>query len=147
MSRQPRHPGIERKQKKKGLGMKEKSFALPVLLLALLAVASPAGAQDILFEENFESGNLNQWTGKLGLPHHGQTVTDPLNASNRVLTFTDVHSAGDIFSATPVVVDALPRRYVLSFDLLGLAIGGLPPTEYGGFAGVTLDPDGAGPHF
>ena len=127
--------------------MKRNSLTLRVLLLALLAVASPAGAQDILFEENFESGNLNQWTGKLGLPHHGQIVTDPLNASNRVLTFTDVNAAGDIFSAAPVVVDALPRRYVLSFDFLGLPIGGVPPPEYGGFAGVTSDPDGAQPHY
>src|SRR5207247_8693680 len=53
----------------------------------------------------------------------------------------------DIFSAAPISVDALPRRFILSFDFLGLPIGGVAPSEYGGFAGVTTDPDGVLPHY
>ena len=127
--------------------MKQKSLTLPGLLLILLAVATPVRAQFTLFEDSFESGNLNQWIGKLGLPHHGQIVTDPLNSANHVLTFADVNAAGDIFSASPISVDGLPRRFILSFDFLGLPIGGVPPSEYGGFAGVTTDPAGILPHY
>src|SRR5262245_34052813 len=118
-----------------------------MLLLPLLAVATAGHAQFTLFEENFEGGDLNQWTGKLGLPHHGQIVADPLNPLNHVFTLTDVNAAGDIFSAARIPVDALPRRFILSFNFLGLAIGGVPPSEYGGFAGVTTDPDGVLPHY
>jgi len=127
--------------------MKLKSFALPGLMLTLLALATPVRAQFRLFADNIESGNLNQWIGKLGLPHHGQIVTDPLNAANHVLTFTDVNAAGDIFSASPISVDGVPRHFILSFDFLALPIGGVAPSEYGGFAGITTDPDGVLPHY
>ncbi|HEU0011855.1 MAG TPA: hypothetical protein VFT34_18720 [Verrucomicrobiae bacterium] len=127
--------------------MKQKSLMLPGVLLAFLAVAPPVRAQFTPFEDSFESGDLNQWTGKLGVPHHGQIVTDPLNSTNHVLTFTGVNAGGDIFSASPISVDVLPRRFILSFDFLGLPMGGVPPSEYGGFAGVTTDPDGILPHY
>jgi len=127
--------------------MKRGLLMLPGLVLTLLAVATPARAGFTLFADSFESGNLKQWIGKLGLPHHGQIVPDPLNSANHVLTFTDVNAAGDIFSAAPISVDALPRRFILSFDFLGLPIGGVAPSEYGGFAGVTTDPDGVLPHY
>jgi len=127
--------------------MKLKLLTVPQVLLSFLAVATAGQAQFTLFEESFESGNLSQWTGKLGLPHHGEIVTDPLNPLNHVLTFTDVNAAGDIFSASKIAVDELPRRFILSFNFLGLPIGGVPPSEYGGFAGVTTDPDGALAHY
>ena len=136
-----------RERKEKGNPMNQKSLPLTGLLLMLLAVATPVRAQFTLFEERFESGNLNQWTGKAGLPHHGQIVTDPLNSINHVLTFSDVNAAGDIFSASRISVDGLPRRFILSFDFLGLPIDGVPPSEYGGFTGVTTDPAGVLPHY
>jgi len=131
----------------KGNPMKLKAFTLPGLLLTLLALATPVRAQFRLFADSFESGNLSQWTGKLGLPHHGQIVTDPLDPANHVLTFADVNAAGDVFSASSIPVDGLPRRFILSFDFLALPIGGVAPSEYGGFAGVTTDPDGVLPHY
>src|SRR6185436_17728188 len=57
-----------------------------------------------VFEDTFEAGNLNQWTGKPGFEHQGQIVNDPLNPLNHVLTFTGVNAAGDIFSASPIWV-------------------------------------------
>ena len=56
----------------------------------LLVSTTPARAQVTVFEDAFESGNLNQWTGPFGGPHHGQIVADPLDAANHVLTFTAV---------------------------------------------------------
>jgi hypothetical protein len=125
--------------------MKEKLLA--GLWLTLLAVATPSPAQSILFADNFESGNLNQWTGKLGLPHHGQIVVDPLNPANHVLTFTAGAAGGDIFNASPISLPGQPQPFILSFDFLGLPIGSVPPLEYGGFAGITTDPDGVLPHY
>src|SRR5712692_11443907 len=115
--------------------MKQKLPKLPGLLLVLVAWAVPVRAQLTLFEESFESGDLNQWTGKFGLSHHGQIVTDPLDPTNHVLTFTQVNAAGDIFSASPISLAGLPVRFILSFDFLGLPVGGVAPSEYGGFAG------------
>jgi hypothetical protein len=124
-----------------------KTNLLAGLSLTLLLAAIPGRAQSTLLTDNFESGNLDQWTGKLGLPHHGQIVTDPLNPANHVLTFTASATGGDIFNASPISLVGLPQRFILSFDFLGLAIGGVPPLEYGGFAGITTDPDGALPHY
>jgi len=119
--------------------MKQILLTLPGLLLVLVSGAIPVRAQVTLFADNFENGNLNQWTGKFGLPHHGQIVTDPLNPTNHVLTFTLVNAAGDIFSASPISLTGLPARFILSFDFLGLPIGGVAPSEYGGFAGIAAD--------
>jgi len=116
--------------------VKQKLLTLPGLLLVLVAGANPVRAEVTLFEESFENGNLNQWTGKFGLSHHGQIVTDPLNPTNHALTFTLVNAAGDIFSASPISLAGLPGRFILSFDFLGLPVGGVAPSEYGGFAGI-----------
>jgi hypothetical protein len=124
-----------------------KSKPLTALLLMLLAATVSGRAQSTLFEDNFENGNLNQWTGKLGTPHHGQIVTDPLNPTNHVLNFTEVAAGGDIFNASPISLAGKPRPFILSFDFLGLPVGGASPFEYGGFAGITSDPDGVLPHY
>src|SRR4051812_40429936 len=124
-----------------------KTKLLTGLLLTLLGLATHSRAQSILFADRFESGNLDQWVGKLGLPHHGQIVIDPLNPANHVLTFTERAVGGDIFNVSPISLVGLPQRFILSFDFLGLAIGGVPPAEYGGFAGITTDPDGRSPHY
>ena len=124
-----------------------KKKLLTGLLLTLLLIAIPGRAQSALFADNFESGNLNQWTGKLGLPHHGQIVIDPLNPTNHVLTFTAGAAGGDIFNDSQISLVGQPQHFVLSFDFLALPIGGVPPLEYGGFAGITTDPDGVLPHY
>jgi len=100
----------------------------------------------IIFQDTFESGNLNQWTGKFGPAHQGRIVSDPLNPGNHVLTFTGVNAAGDIFNASRIPVLGT-QRFVLSFDFLALSASGTPPREYGGFAGITTDPRGYLPHY
>lgn len=107
---------------------------------ALIAATNTVARADVeMFGDDFESGNLAQWTGKIGEPHHGAIVADPLNPGNRVLTFTGVNAVGDIFTAEKFDVSG-PRRYVLSFDFLGLANGNVTPIEYGGFVGITVEP-------
>ncbi len=117
-----------------------KQNALVLSLTLVLASATVARAQVAVFEDSFESGNLAQWTGQFGAAHHGQIVTDPLNAANHVLTFTGVNAAGDIFSRVAIPANTAAGRYVLSFDFLALPIGGVTPSEYGGFAGVATAP-------
>jgi hypothetical protein len=106
------------------------------LLVVLFTTAIAAQAQVTLFVDNFEGGNLNQWVGQFGGPHHGLIVPDPLNPANNVLTFTAVNAGGDIFHEVPGPVDLTVQHLVLSFDFLALPIGGVVPSEYGGFAGV-----------
>src|SRR6186713_1716658 len=100
-----------------------------------IAAANFAQADELLFQEKFESGNLDQWIGKSGAPHHGEIVTDPLNPTNHVLTFNGVNYAGDMFTAAPVDLSR-PRRYVLSFDFMGIpgSVGN------GGMIGVAAAP-------
>jgi hypothetical protein len=125
----------------------KRQLLISEVAIFLVATAANTSAQVTLFEETFEAGNLSQWTGKAGFEPQGQIVTDPLNPLNRVLTFTGVNAAGDIFSASPVEVTGSGNGYVLSFDFLALPIGGVAPSEYGGFAGITTDPNGLLPHF
>jgi len=107
----------------------------------LLAATLSVQADVLLFNENFESNNLVQWTGKLDGPHQGRIVADPFCPANHVLTFTGVDFGGDMLSAAPIVISPdAPRRYVLSFAFLGLANGGVPPTEFGGFLGLAPSP-------
>ena len=124
--------------------MKKPAFILAGLLS--LAMAGPVRGQQ-LFADDFESGNLNQWTGKLGLPHHGQLVSDPLSPTNHVLTFTQVATGGDIFNVSVIALSARSQPIILSFDFLGLSTEPMPPMEFGGFAGITTDPDGRSPHY
>jgi len=105
------------------------------LVALFIAAANFAQADTILFQDNFEGTNLNQWIGKAGGPHQGQLVADPLNPANQVLSFTGVNSAGDIFNAAPIDVSR-PRQYVLSFDFLGLPDSSNPTRENGGFLGL-----------
>jgi len=107
----------------------------PIGLVALfIATANFAQADVILFQENFQGTNLNQWVGKAGGAHQGQLVADPLNPANQVLNFTGVNFAGDILGAVPLDVSR-PRQYVLSFDFLGVPDASNPTRENGGFLG------------
>jgi hypothetical protein len=119
--------------------MTQKLFNRLGIMVFLLAATTSVRAQVVLFYDNFESGNLDQWTGKFGPANQGIIVPDPLNPNNHVLTFTGVDFGGDIFTAAPIELLG-PHRFVLSFDFLGLPVGGVPPPEYGGFAGITASP-------
>ena len=113
-----------------------RSLGLAVLLMA---VTHPVRANIILFQDNFESGNLNKWTGKDGAPSNGLIVSDPLNPANHVLTFTAVNSYGDTYSAMPLDVSR-PRPYILSFDFLGVPDPNDPARQNGGFIGIAEAP-------
>ena len=113
------------------------STARKLTLTAFIAASAYFSRADIvLFSDSFETGNLNQWVGKSGGPTSGQIVADPLNATNRVLTFGSVTFGGDIFSAAPISL-SLSRHYVLKFDFLGLP--GAP--ENGAFIGFSDLPE------
>jgi hypothetical protein len=127
--------------------MRRQLLTLASGIIIILAAATPIHAQLTLFEENFESGNLDQWTGQFGGPHSGHIVPDPLNGANQVLSFTAVDSSGDIFGATPVSLIGVPQRFSLVFDFLGLSIGGIPPAANGGFAGIAVVPGFTFPHY
>jgi len=95
---------------------------LTVLVIGLFLLSMFGIAQaSTLFGEQFNS-DLSAWTGKSGGTHHGQIVNDPLNSQNRVLNFTALGSAGDIFSAS-TFLSLTSGQYILSFDYLGLDSG------------------------
>ena len=119
--------------------MKCKAIGLPAVTACLLAAASVSRGDWIVFQDNFESGTLDQWIGKSGDPPHGLIVTDPLNPSNQVLTFTQVNFSGDMFSASPINL-SLPRHYVLKFDFLGVPDPANPFRGNGGFIGLAAAP-------
>lgn len=119
--------------------MKKKSLFNSGTMALFLATATVASADVVLFEDTFEGGNLNQWTSKPGDAHSGAIVADPINPTNNVLTFTVVKFGGDVFSAAPIAVNS-QRRFVLSFDYLGLNNG----VQNGAFLGVVPSP-GADP--
>lgn len=109
-------------------------------LAAAIATATTIARADIvLFQENFERGNLEQWTGKAGEAHNGIIVKDPLRPRNKVLSFSEVNTAGDIFTVEKLAVNG-PRRYVLSFDFLGRSTTPTSPVEFGGFVGIITEP-------
>ena len=63
---------------------------------------------------------------------YGQLVTDPTDAGNTVLNFSNVNSAGDIFSSTAIALVA-GATYTVEFDYYGVALGNV---SSGGFAGL-----------
>lgn len=125
--------------------MKNKLATSAALLLVWFATAIAAHAQVTLLADAFEQGNLDLWTGHSGGPHNGLIVTDPLQPTNHVLTFTGVNFGGDVFGALPVSVDGTFQQLKLSFDFLALPLGGVVPPEYGGFAGINADTIGMAP--
>ena len=118
-----------------------------MLGIASICVSGPAFAQVTLFSDSFESGNLDQWTGKFNGPDDGVIVPDPFNPTNNVLTFTAVNFGGDMFSIPLASFDPHIQQVKLSFDFLALPVGGVVPSEYGGFAGVATDNTGLNPYF
>lgn len=109
--------------------MKTKLLFLSIAAIFLFAMSAQATP---IFSDDFESGNLNAWTGKGGVAtaHHGKIVVDPLNSSNNVLHFTQKNSAGDIFTTNPSFVGG---TYLLAFDYLGRG----DTNDSGGYVGLS----------
>jgi hypothetical protein len=108
------------------------------LALALAVGGSACGSTDppaevIDFAESFENG-LSQWVGR-PTGHHAEIVSDPFDARNAVVTFTQTVAAGDAFSL-PIPVD-VNSVYTLTFDYLGLALPGSEENNFGGFIGIS----------
>jgi len=101
-------------------------------LVTVLAIAAPI-ASAVNFSDDFEGGSLSPalWL----INGHGQIVTDPLNASNHVLSFSALGAGGDIFS---VPLDLSAPEISLSFDYLGLDSTPSVGTNTGGFVIVDL---------
>lgn len=90
-------------------------------------------------EEDFESGSLaGVWVGQGGDPsaHHGLIVTDPLDPSNKVLTFSDTNAGGDIFTSSTGFVLVPGTEYTVSFRYMGDPTKGGTPDDLGGYAGL-----------
>lgn len=112
--------------------------AVPVVLSLSAAVICGTAMRvsaAVLFEDNFEN-DLSLWTGQDGGSHSGVIVDDPLRPENKVLTFTQLASGGDVF--TTQQFNLVPgERYQVSFEYLGLEMPGSVPGALGGFAGLS----------
>ena len=84
-------------------------IARKLAAFALLTCSFSAMAVPVITDD-FESG-LGGWTGKGGGAHDGIIVADPFNASNNVLTFTSLESAGEIFTVDRAT-RALANRFL-----------------------------------
>ena len=104
-------------------------------VLSSLLICSSASATLNLFIEDFEA-SLDNWTGKAGGAHHGVLVSDPLNAGNQVLSFSEVNSYGDVFSI-PAIELQVGQVYRISFDYLGKYMPGSQVNDFGGFLGIS----------
>lgn len=105
--------------------------------LAVVLVLSAAASAD-LFYEDFE-GDLAAWVGQGGDPsaHHGIIVTDPLDPTNKVLTFSETNWGGDIFATTDGFAVTPGQQYTISFRYLGDPSKGGTPGDLGGYAGIS----------
>ncbi len=104
-------------------------------ILAAVAVASLAHADPVTqnFAENFQ-GNLSGWNDRSPSNREAALFADPLNASNKVLGFNRLGSAGSIFSKT--IVESANSVFTLSFDYLGMPGRGGAAGDLGGYIGV-----------
>lgn len=106
------------------------------LILLSVAVSLLGSSQvfgSLLFSEDFESG-MGQWTGKSDGVYYGQTVTDPVSGSNNAMNFTEMISAGDVFTSTEFTAGT----YWLSFDYFGdTTMFNSPNDNTGGYVGYS----------
>ena len=82
--------------------------------ITLSLAAGPCLAVPLFFDD-FESGALGDWTPKASLSW-ATVVVDPTNAANKVLSFTGLNAAGDIFTTAAF---SSPLPFTLSFDYRG----------------------------
>lgn len=111
-----------------------KKFILALVIVLGLAGVAPAN----LFNENFQ-GDLSAWVGQGGVPsaHHGMIVSDPHDATNKVLTFTQTNLGGDIFTTAAGFTLASGQEYTVSFKYLGDPSQGGTIGDLGGYAGLS----------
>jgi hypothetical protein len=103
-----------------------KKFVLSIAIMLFLCSASYAS---IIFEDDFE-GDLSGWTGVASGAHNGSIVSDPLDGSNQVLTFSEAVSGGDIFTSASAFSAG---EYWLSLDYLGTS----NDDDSGGYVGIS----------
>ena len=99
-----------------------------------IVAGSASGA--VVFNDDFESGSLSNWTGKSFGAHDALIVADPLDATNNALTFNTLDAAGEIFSMQLFEFSDAPL-YEVSFDYLGYAQNGSVANNFGGFVGYS----------
>jgi len=109
---------------------------LSLLCLGATLICSSQAYSAVVFSDDFESGDLTQWTGKGGGVHHGQIVSDPAGtANNSAMNFTTMNAAGDIFTSD-ATFDA--DTYWLSFDYFGdTTLFNAPNSDTGGYVGIS----------
>ncbi|HPC94544.1 MAG TPA: hypothetical protein PLU87_06360 [Sedimentisphaerales bacterium] len=114
-------------------------FAKYIILALAVAVMLGATVSADLFYDDFESGSLSAWVGKDGTStsHHGQIVSDPLDASNHVLTFSQTNWGGDIFATAAGFAVTAGQKYTISFEYLGDPTKGGTSGDLGGYAGIS----------
>ncbi|WP_457576530.1 PEP-CTERM sorting domain-containing protein [Desulfomarina sp.] len=113
--------------------MKKKFLALVYAGTFFLCVSQVSAMT--VFSDDFESGDLLQWTGRGGGAHHGQIVSDPAGGTGQVMNFFGMNSGGDIFSSA--AFDA--GEYWLSFDYYGdTEAFNIPDNQNtGGYVGIS----------
>jgi hypothetical protein len=126
-------PVVDQRTVRPGPGLEQRVHAGGAGLAPVVFQASLVTVYTVLAED-FES-DLGLWTGKHGGAHSGSIVADPINATNRVVTFRRSATAGDMFSVE-IRVDR-DAEYELSFDYLGLPLLGSGSSNHGGFIGIS----------
>lgn len=106
------------------------TFALACMLGSTASMAANVNA----FADNFESG-LGQWTDRNPGNPESQIVNDPLNASNKVLSFLQKGSGGSLYTNDFMVTSN--GQFTVAFDYLGLTDRGGNPNDLGGFFGIS----------
>ena len=103
---------------------------------AVLVAASSQVSATVLFSDDFEGGDLLQWTGKDGGVHHGAIVSDPdVSQTDYAMNFTQTNAAGDIFTSA-ATFDA--GNCWLSFDYFGnTSMFNDPNSDTGGYVGIS----------
>lgn len=104
-----------------------------VLLVALAFAAQAPAFAAAGISEDFESG-LSGWTDRNPGTPESVVVADPLNAGNKVLSFTQLGFGGSLLSNSFV---SSTGWFSLSFDYLGQPSQGGVAGNLGGYLGVS----------
>lgn len=111
--------------------------ALGVALLLVMCVSRNAVATTVVsIGDDFGGTLAMNWIDRNGAGSYpnASIVVDPLNPSNRVLSFPTVLAAGALFSKNFFTTTS--GSYTVSFDYLGIPNG---DSSSGGFFGISLD--------
>ncbi len=91
-----------------------------------------------LFEDDFE-GSLSQWTGSDDGSTSATLLTDPLDSSNKAMSFNGTSHTGDAFTRLPISIAGY-EQVLVEFRYLGLPVLGSAQDNYGGFLGISVGP-------